>query len=320
MVYKLPMKLRLVLVFLVAAVCAAIPATVSAQSRRDGGVSFRLVSSKVSNPQGRQLTIDPDAENAVWDHCCDGGKWKIRFGWHVPREMTIGASVPIELSMKVDSYQSGGPSGFQMNVLAPDLAEALAVQAPTPGAGERRVMFAVRDYLRDRDEFSITIGFLSGGVTYTYRRQGTGEVTPMPAPRDGGVWFDLVGAKASNPQGPQLTIDTDAENAVWDHCCDGGKWKIRFGWHVPREMKVGVSYPIRLTMKVDSYQSGGSSGFQMNVLAPDLAEALAVQAPTPGAGERTVTFAMRDYLKGMAEFTITVGFVSGGVTYTYRRR
>ena len=58
-----------------------------------------------------------------------------------------------------------------MNVLAPDLAEALAVQAPTPGSGDGSVTFSARDYLKDQKEFSITVGFLSGGVTYTYRRR-----------------------------------------------------------------------------------------------------------------------------------------------------
>jgi hypothetical protein len=163
------LKLRLILVFIVA--CAAIPAVASGQAQRDVGVSFQLVATKVSNPQGRQLTIDPAAENAVWDHCCDGGKWKARFSWQVPRELRAGVSYPIKLAMKVDSYQSGGPSGFMINVLAPDLAQALSVEAPTPGAGEKTVMFLAPDYLKDQQEFSITVGFLSGGVTYTYRRR-----------------------------------------------------------------------------------------------------------------------------------------------------
>src|SRR5262249_25901352 len=186
-----------------------------------------------------------------------------------------GLSYRIKDGMRADSSQAGGPSGFQMNVLAPDLAEALAVQAPAPGYGERTVTFLARDYLKDQQEFSITIGFVSGGVTYTYRRQAPSAVASSPRPRDAGVWFELVDTKVSNPQGRQLTIDAKAENAVWDHCCDGGKWKIRFGWQVPRELKVGLSYPITLGMRVDNYQSGGPSGFQMNVLAPDLAEALA---------------------------------------------
>ena len=77
---------------------------------------------------------------------------------------------PIDLGIAVENYQSGGPSAFQMNVRAPDLAEALDVQAPSPGRGTRIVTFLTRDYLKDRNEFSVTIGFLSGGVTYTYRR------------------------------------------------------------------------------------------------------------------------------------------------------
>jgi hypothetical protein len=123
------LRLRLILV-LVAVVCVAIPTVASAQAQRDAGVTFQLVGTKVSNPQGTQLTINPAAENAVWDHCCDGGKWKIRFSWDVPRELKVGVSYPIKLAMKVDSYQSGGPSGFQMNVLAPDLAEALGCRRP----------------------------------------------------------------------------------------------------------------------------------------------------------------------------------------------
>src|SRR5260221_231164 len=164
------LKLRLILVF-VGVACAVFPAVAFAQAQRDVGVSFQLVGTKVSNPQGTQLTIDPDAENAVWDHCCDGGKWKIRFSWHVPRELKVGVSYPIQLAMKADSYQSGGPSGFQMTLLAPDRAKALAIQAPPPGAGEKTVPFLPRYYLKDQQEFSITVVFLSGGVAYKYRRR-----------------------------------------------------------------------------------------------------------------------------------------------------
>src|SRR5262249_59346513 len=121
-----------------------------------------------------------------------------------------GLSYRIKDGMRADSSQAGGPSGFQMNVLAPDLAEALAVQAPTPGDGERTVTFLARDYLKDREEFSITIGFVSGGVTYTYRRQAASGVTTSPTPRDTGVWFELAGAKGSNPQGPPLPLDAEA--------------------------------------------------------------------------------------------------------------
>ena len=46
----------------------------------------------------------------------------------------------------------------------------LEVQAPSPGRGTKTVAFLTRDYLKDRNEFSVTIGFLSGAVTYTYRR------------------------------------------------------------------------------------------------------------------------------------------------------
>src|SRR5262249_1012553 len=61
-------KLRVIVVFAVAAVFPAIPGAVaSSQTPRDAGVWFELVDTKVSNPQGPQLTIDAKAENAVWD-------------------------------------------------------------------------------------------------------------------------------------------------------------------------------------------------------------------------------------------------------------
>ena len=154
---------------LLAVVVVSLTATLA--SSQSTNASFELVPDvKVSNPWGPQLNIDAQAGTAVWDHCCDGGKWRVRVTWHVPQEMSVGQSYPIELGITIDSYQSGGPSGFQMNTLAPDLAEALNVQAPTPGRGTRTVTFLARDYLKDWKEFSITIGFLSGGVTYTYRR------------------------------------------------------------------------------------------------------------------------------------------------------
>src|SRR5438132_128717 len=117
----------------VAAVSLALPGAVASGQPRDASVSFVLVASRISNPQGPQLTIDANAERAVWDHCCDGGKWRVRFSWQVPRSMKIGTTVPLQLGMRIDNLQPVQPLNMQMNVLAPDLAEALPVQAPSPG-------------------------------------------------------------------------------------------------------------------------------------------------------------------------------------------
>src|SRR5204862_432724 len=156
----------------VAAVSLVIPGAVAwAQPQPGGPVTFVLVASKITNPQGTQLMIDPNGERAVWDHCCDGGKWRTQFGWQVPRQITVGETVAIKLAMRIDNMQPVQPLNLMMNVLAPDLAEALFVQAPSPGQGERSVPFPMREYLKDWKEFGVTVGFVSGGVTYTYRRR-----------------------------------------------------------------------------------------------------------------------------------------------------
>ena len=57
---------------------------------------------------------------------------------------------------------------------------------------------------------------------------------------------------------------------------------------------------------------------QINVLAPDFAQALNIKYPSPGGGSKTYTFPISASYRGTKELKITIGFVSSSVEYTYR--
>ena len=58
-----------------------------------------LTGSRVTqNPYGKEVTIGDG--NATWDHCCDGGKWKIQYTWKVPGTLVPGKTFSISMSLK----------------------------------------------------------------------------------------------------------------------------------------------------------------------------------------------------------------------------
>jgi len=141
----------------------------------DGG-PWTLVAAapKVSNPQ-RDLTIDAVHHTAVWDHCCDGGKWKVGFSWSIPQTLVAGKSFPITLGIKVDE-STAAPNNYQIGAFAPDFAQSFSFQAQGPNAvplqSKTYMVPLAQSYATDPnfDNIVIRIGFVSASVDYTYHR------------------------------------------------------------------------------------------------------------------------------------------------------
>jgi hypothetical protein len=146
------------------------------RSSIDGG-PWTLVSAalKVANPQGTQLQIDGTHHTAVWDHCCDGGKWKVAFSWSIPQTIVAGRSFPITLGIKVDESTSS-PNNYQIAAYAPDFAQAFNYQAQGPAAvplqSKSYNVTIGQGYATDPnyDNIVIRISFVSATVDYTYHR------------------------------------------------------------------------------------------------------------------------------------------------------
>ena len=152
-----------------------------------------------------------------------------------------------------------------------------------------------------------------------------GVFAPVAATRsgvDGGPWVLTSTTKVSNPNAPELSIDAVHRTAVWDHCCDGGKWKVGYSWSIPETLVAGKSFRITLGLKVD--EAGSSpNNFQIGAFAPDFAQAFSFTATGP-APLMTKTYSV-PLGAGYAtdpnydNLVVTIGFVSASVSYTYHR-
>ena len=142
----------------------------------DGG-PWTLVSAapKVTNVEGAQLQIDAAGHTAVWDHCCDGGKWKVGFSWSIPQTLVAGKPAAITLGIKVDE-STAAPNGYSLGAFAPDFKQAFRYTAQGPAAvplQSKTFSYTLgQGYASDPnyDDIAITIGFVSSSVTYTYHR------------------------------------------------------------------------------------------------------------------------------------------------------
>jgi hypothetical protein len=154
-----------------------------------------------------------------------------------------------------------------------------------------------------------------------------GALTPIAATRsavDGGPWTLVAAApKVANPQG-DVTIDAVHHSAVWDHCCDGGKWKVTFSWSIPQTLVAGDPFTITLGIKVDASTESPNS-YGISAFAPDFAQQFTYQAQGPKA----VPLQSKTYHHTLSQsyatdpnfddIVITVSFVSASVQYKYHR-
>jgi hypothetical protein len=125
---------------------------------------------KVTNTHAPELKIDATGLSALEDHCCDGGGWKVEYSWKVPETITPGKAIQLTIGIKVLSVNPNQPVGFQISALAPDFAQAVQAHWPdTPSASKTFTVPVAADQ-KDSSDIAITIGFVSSGVVYHYRK------------------------------------------------------------------------------------------------------------------------------------------------------
>ena len=143
----------------------------------------------VSNPYS-DMTIE--GTRATTDHCCDGGKWKVVWGWEVPEEMTPGEGTAVTLSISVENHEPPDARHyFQMEFFAPDTAQALGVQYPDQRADSKQFNFPISAGYSTADHLEIAINIGSARITYFYKKVATsfcrGRDTAGPAARAAAV-------------------------------------------------------------------------------------------------------------------------------------
>ena len=152
----------------------------------------------VSNPSPQEVTVYPDEQRAVWDHCCTGGGWKVAYDWTVPTILLTDDQAEVELGMQVSNVNPEQRLYFQMSMLAPDKTDALGFTYPDKSADKKVVQFPISASYESSDTLTITIREVGGAeITYVYKRAapacpGSGanasaeekcpEVKSIPAP------------------------------------------------------------------------------------------------------------------------------------------
>jgi hypothetical protein len=157
----------------------------------------------------------------------------------------------------------------------------------------------------------------------TFKPLGGGAVTRRPPPPSppAATAFRLQPSltTVANTHSPELTIDPTAMTAVDNHCCDGGGWKVDYSWKMPATITPGKSYALTLHITFESVNPNQPLGMQMNALAPDFAQAIQAHWPDTPDVSRTFTVLLAASQKASSDIAITIGFVSSGVTYHYRK-
>ena len=154
-------------------------------------------------------------------------------------------------------------------------------------------------------------------------RAPTPKPAPKPAPATGS--FALVEPIAVDPPLPQREFDqfdARAGVATWTHCCDGGKWAVKYTFEVPKAVSPGNSYPIKLGIEALSYESGGPSEFQISARADGIQETdptLRMTVNGAATEAKTLTLFVPASAKDATELSITVRFSRFTVIYNYRR-
>jgi hypothetical protein len=140
--------------------------------------SFVLTSTKVTNPNAPELTIDAAGGKAVWDHtgpyggAGKGGEWKVTYTWQVPRTLTPGKSASVTLSLKADSVEPSQPLLVQMSARAPDFRQDLSINYPSPAQAAKTYTMPLSAGYKDFKDLVVIVSVVSAEVTYTYHRVG----------------------------------------------------------------------------------------------------------------------------------------------------
>jgi hypothetical protein len=140
--------------------------------------TFVLASTKVSNPNAPELTIDAAGGTALWDHTGQyggagkGGEWKVMYTWKVPQTLVAGKSSSISLSLTANSVQPVQPLLVQMGARAPDFVQALSINYPNPASASKTYTVPLAADQKDSKDVVIIVSVVSAEITYTYHRSG----------------------------------------------------------------------------------------------------------------------------------------------------
>jgi len=144
--------------------CAKKPATPAG--------TFVLASTKVTNVNPKELKINAAGGTATLDHCCDGGAWKVVYGWKVPSTLTAGKSSSLSMSLKVLSIEPNQPIALQMTAIAPDFRQDLPVTYPNPASASKTYAMPLLASQAVSKEVVVYVGWENAEIKYTYRRSG----------------------------------------------------------------------------------------------------------------------------------------------------
>jgi hypothetical protein len=127
---------------------------------------------KVTNTHPLELTIDADGRTAHFDNAkiSPGFNWQIDFSWKVPETITPGKSIEITLEIELLGVKPSQSLGEQIFVLAPDFAQAVPAHWPDNKKASMTFTVPIAADQKDSSDIAITIGFVSSGVTYHYRK------------------------------------------------------------------------------------------------------------------------------------------------------
>jgi hypothetical protein len=138
--------------------------------------SFVLTSTKVTNPNAPELTIDAAGGKAVWDHTGQyggagkGGEWRVDYTFKVPQRLTAGKPYAITLALTVSNVQPVQPLLIEFGARAPDFVGRASANFPNPASDSKTFSVPLSEGYKDFKEIVVVVGINSAEVIYVYRR------------------------------------------------------------------------------------------------------------------------------------------------------
>jgi hypothetical protein len=148
------------------------------QPSRPAAGSFVLTSTKVTNPNAPELTVDAAGGKAVWDHTGQyggagkGGEWRVDYTFKVPQTITAGRSYSISLGLVVSNVVPVQPLLVEFGARAPDFVGRASANFPNPSSDSKTFSVKLSEGYKDFKEIVVVVGINASEVTYVYRRVG----------------------------------------------------------------------------------------------------------------------------------------------------
>jgi hypothetical protein len=140
--------------------------------------TFVLTSTKVSNPNAPELTIDAAGGKAIWDHTGQyggagkGGEWRVDYTFKVPKTLTAGKRFAITLGLAVSNAVPVQPLLMQIGARSPDFVDSVSVNYPNPASASKTFSVPLSAGYKAYKDIAVIVGFVSAEVTFVYHRVG----------------------------------------------------------------------------------------------------------------------------------------------------